>query len=115
MIIADENIDSHIISALRDSGVEVFSISEELSGIDDFEIIELARKADLIILTEDKDFGEWVFAHKVENISVIFLRYHFSEIQMMIPTLIKLIANENFNLKGYFTTITPKKIRQRKI
>ncbi len=27
--------------------------------------------------TEDKDFGEWVYAHHISGISVIFLRYHF--------------------------------------
>ena len=79
MIIADENLDARIIKILRDHDYLIFSISEELHGISDFEIIDLAKKIDSIILTEDKDFGECVFSHKEKNISVIFLRFHHTE------------------------------------
>ena len=115
MIIADENIDFRIIQELRKNGIEVFSIAEEFRGIDDFEIIELAKKTGLIILTEDKDFGEWVFAHNVDGISVIFLRYHSKDIKEMISTLLKVVSNRIGELKDYFTTITVKKIRRRRI
>lgn len=91
------------------------TIAEELSGIDDLGIIELAKKTDLIIITEDKDFGEWVFAHKVKNISVIFLRYHIKDLPEMIATIVKVVQEKGDDLKGHFTTITTKKIRIRKI
>ena len=38
------------------------SIYESARGIKDEQIIEIAVKYDFLLLTEDKDFGEWVFA-----------------------------------------------------
>lgn len=56
MIIADEDIDSRIIKALRNMAVEVISIAEHYSGISDEDVIQLAQETKRIILTEDKDF-----------------------------------------------------------
>ena len=39
------------------------------------EIIGLAKRFNALLLTEDSDFGHWVFAKKEKEISVIFLRY----------------------------------------
>ena len=115
MIIADENLDARIIKELRNNEIEVFSIAEELGGIADIEIIELAKKTDFIILTEDKDFGEWVFSHGIRDISVVFLRYHVKDVGEMIGATVKIIIEKGDDLKGFFTTITPKKIRIRKL
>ncbi|MFB0907667.1 MAG: hypothetical protein QMB03_05195 [Spirosomataceae bacterium] len=75
----------------------------------------MARNPPRIILTEDKDFGEWVFAHKAEEISVLFLRYRFVETEEIIRILLKLLESRMEDFIGYFTTVTTKKIRRRKI
>jgi len=115
MILADENIDFKIIKALRNSGIETDSVSENYSGIKDEEVIELAKSLKKIILTEDKDFGEWVFAHKVENLGVIFLRYNYSETDLIIDILLKLLTDKQKELFGKYTTITIHKIRIRTV
>ena len=68
-----------------------------------------------IIITEDKDFGEWVFAHNFDFISVILLRYHQKNLDDIIQTLLTLIKNMPESLFGKFITITTKKIRIRGI
>jgi predicted nuclease of predicted toxin-antitoxin system len=115
MIIADENIDFRIIRELRNNNIEVFSIAEELRGIIDIEIIELAKKTDFIILTEDKDFGEWIFSHGIKGISVIFLRYHVKDLAAMLSAIVRILTDRVDELSGHFTTVSPKKIRRRKI
>lgn len=79
MIIADENIDHSLIAAIRAIGLEVVSVHESDRGIRDEDIISASRTPPRIILTEDKDFGEWVFAHGIRDISVIFLQYPFAK------------------------------------
>ena len=91
MILADENIDPRFIRAIESIPIEVFSVQITNSGLGDEEIIELSRNPPRIILTEDKDFGEWIFAHHVKGISVIFLRYHYSDIENMIEKVGKSI------------------------
>jgi len=114
LIIADENIPRSITESLRLLVVEVIYIYNEFRGIDDFSIINLAKqKTNAIILTEDKDFGEWIFSHHMTGISVIFLRYHFSELSEITNVLIKLISEKQNNLLNKFITVTPTKIRMR--
>ncbi|QJW92048.1 DUF5615 family PIN-like protein [Spirosoma taeanense] len=115
MIVADENIDHSLIDAIRKLGIDVYSISESESGIRDEEVIELARNPPRIILTEDKDFSEWVFAHHVRGISVLFLRYHFKETDAIKTILMKLMSERIADLTGCFTTVTTQKIRIRRI
>ncbi len=48
---------------------------KEYQGISDKEVLNLAREFNAILITEDSDFGEWVFAHREKITGVIFLRY----------------------------------------
>ena len=113
MIIADENINHRIILEIRKIPLNVISIQEEYSGISDEEVIEFSKNPPRLIITEDKDFGEWVFAHDVRDISVIFLRYHHSQLIEIISILVSLLKQNLTQLFGKFTTITTKKIRTR--
>ena len=115
MILADENIDFRIISALRNAGVKVVSVYESYRGIPDAEVIEQSLNPNQIILTEDKDFGEWVFSHKTKNLSVIFLRYKFSDTEKIIRILLELISSKQEGLFNHYTTITIDKTRMRSI
>ena len=115
MIIADENIDARIISFLRTSNIEVYAIIENNPGIADEEVIFIAKEKKFIILTEDKDFGEWIFAHGVKNCSIIFLRYDFKEYEKIAQIILNLIRDNKEKLADKFVTITMDKIRIRKI
>jgi predicted nuclease of predicted toxin-antitoxin system len=115
MILADENIDHQLIDSIRKAGIEVYSVYEQNRGISDEEVIDLSRNPSRLILTEDKDFGEWVFAHHIEGISVILLRYHFKETEQISKILIDLLQKHGQELHGRFTTITIDKVRTRSI
>ena len=68
-----------------------------------------------IILTEDKDFGEWVFAHHVRDISVILLRYDYINVEAIASIVANLIEEQGQALFGKFVTVTLNKIRIRTI
>lgn len=113
MILADENINKSIIDEIRNVGIPVYAVVELMQGTEDIDIIEFSRDPPRIILTEDKDFGEWVFAHHIKHISVIFLRYNFKDTDKIIRILINLLENRSSDLHNKFTTITINKIRIR--
>ena len=114
MILADENIPFDITKALRTEGFEVTSIYETARGMKDEQIIEMALKYDFLLLTEDKDFGEWVFAHHAKGLSVLFLRYSFDELQGIIHALIYLLKTQKLQ-RPFFATITTRKVRIRQL
>ncbi|OFY67351.1 MAG: hypothetical protein A3H98_05710 [Bacteroidetes bacterium RIFCSPLOWO2_02_FULL_36_8] len=115
MIIADEQIPSKMIMALRENAIHVLSVKEDFAGLSDEDIITLSNERKLIILTEDKDFGEWIFAHGRKGCGVLFLRYRFSETNKITETLINLIIDKREKLFYHFTTLTIYKIRTREI
>lgn len=114
MILADENIPFEITRSLREQGFKVTSIYETSRGISDEQVIELALKYDYLLLTEDKDFGEWVFAHHAKGLSVLFLRYSVDELQDITQALIYLLKNQTPE-RPFFATITVTKIRIRQL
>lgn len=115
MILADENIPLNIITALRQNHIEVYSIYESDRGITDEAIIDLSLRPPRVILTEDKDFGEWVFAHQIKSISVVFLRYQYAQEEAITEILTDLVKQKGQHLFGKFITISIDKIRYRTI
>ena len=74
--LANENFPFPSIRLLRESNFYVSSICEDRPGITDSEVIQIAIKEQLIILTFDKDYGELIFRSGVINPpAVVFFRY----------------------------------------
>lgn len=116
MILADENIFRALIIALRDYGHGVFSVFEECRGISDVSISQLSLNPERIILTEDKDFGNLVFEKKIQATGVIFLRFLQDERTVIINEVLNFLSTQSLEtLKGNFITITPHKVRIKKI
>ena len=114
MILADENIHGYIITALRDAGIDVLCVRELARGIQDAEVIQMAVENNWLLLTQDKDFGEWVFAHHIEGLTVLFLRFSFAEYKEIAQTVVQLITTMQIE-RPFFATITTKKIRIRRL
>jgi predicted nuclease of predicted toxin-antitoxin system len=115
MIIADENIDASLIETIRKNGFEVLSIRENFEGLADKEIINLTKSTAGVLITEDKDFGEWVFAHNMRGFTVIFLRYEKKDIPAIVNNLLNILKESQNNPSHSFYTITKNKIRSRLI
>lgn len=111
--LADESLNFNFVRKLRNEGFNVFSVVEENRSISDEEVLQMAENKKAILIAEDSDFGEWVFAHHKKVLGIIFLRYFSYEFEEMAETLLKIVKREGINLKGKFVVITPKKIRIR--
>jgi len=117
-ILADESVSGIIIRDLRQSGLDLDAIIELNPGIPDSEVIQIAKDNSSILITEDKDFGEWVFAHKVRGLSVIFVRYMHGDQVDISAAIQQILANKEsypLDTNHYFVTITKQKVRARKL
>jgi len=74
-ILADENLESEIVTALRLAGHSVSDIKEIRPGVDDPEVLSIANRTDAILLTNDKDFGELVYRDRLFSTGIILLRF----------------------------------------
>lgn len=113
MIVADENIDQRIIDFIRTLDMDVLSIREKNPGISDNEVIQYAISRKALLITEDKDFGELVFSHNIQECSVLLLRYQSPPDRALNSKIQKVIDHFKEHQGHTFYTITPKKIRYR--
>jgi predicted nuclease of predicted toxin-antitoxin system len=109
--LADESCDLRIVKALRSAGHDVLAVSEISPRIEDSVVIDLAVKQRRIVLTEDKDFGQLVFAHGQKTGGVIFLRFPISARDQITKDLINLVNRQGEKLGGCFVTIQAGRIR----
>ena len=89
MIVADESLNARVIRSIHEAGIPVYSIEENQSGIPDFDVLQTARERKALLITEDKDFGTWVFAHHIADVDVILLRYSEQQEKETIATVIQ--------------------------
>ena len=68
--VGDESVDQQIVAQLREEGHAVQYIVETGPGASDADVLELAKRKGMILLTADKDFGEMVFRQRQVTESV---------------------------------------------
>jgi len=114
-LLIDESVDQRIIRKLKPLGLDTILVSVVACGIQDDEVLNLAELHDAILVTEDRDYGEWVFAHGRQGVSIIYLRYKNEELEAITEAFRTVLTSHSKDLRGKFTVITPKKIRVRDI
>ena len=110
-LVADENCDFSVVVDLRLAGYDVVSITERMPGTDDETVIEFARSERRLLITEDKDFGQLVFAAAKQNSGVILIRYPASTRSALTAALLKLLSDNGENLYSRFAVLEPGRVR----
>lgn len=109
--LADESCDFAIVRALRAKGHEVVAVAEIFPRADDSEVIRRALEENRILVTEDKDFGQLVYAHGQRTLGVIFLRFPGSARQQIAKDVVRLVSQRGEGLAGAWIVVQPGKIR----
>jgi predicted nuclease of predicted toxin-antitoxin system len=73
--LADESCDFRVVRALRAAGHDVVAVPEVATGTEDSAVIEMAVHEARIFVTEDRDFGQLVYAAAKPTRGVILLRF----------------------------------------
>lgn len=112
-IVADESVAAAILDRLRQDGLAVQAVREFAPGTTDKVVLETADESKVILLTEDKDFGEIVYRQRASHQGVILIRLAGLSRALraaLVSDAFKLHAAE---FHGAFTVITPGGIRIR--
>lgn len=109
--LADENRDSGIVDALRRSGHDVVAVRDVSPGATDDRVIDFAVRESRVLITEDKDFGQLVFASAAQSAGVIFIRCPASARKTLVATFATLVEEHSERIAGRFVVIRPGNIR----
>ena len=114
-ILADENINEQIVRRLRQDGHVVWYVVEMEPSISDDAVLELANREGALLLTGDKDFGEFVFRWNRLASGVILVRLLGLSNSIKATIICEALSRHSEELLGAFMVITPATIRIRKI
>ena len=109
--LADESCDFGIVRALRNAGHDVTTIAETDPGAHDPIVLESALLDGRILLTEDKDFGQLVYAGAGRSSGVVLFRIPMSARTWLLREIASLVASNSENFPGKFVVIQPGRIR----
>jgi predicted nuclease of predicted toxin-antitoxin system len=109
--LADESCAMPVIRALREAGHDVVAIAEIATGSTDDQVLERAVKEERVLITEDRDFGELVYARGRSSLGVILLRFHSRALLAKTGTLLEAISRLGSRLESSFTVVEPGRVR----
>jgi len=69
--LADESCDFAVVRALRTAGHDVLAMTEISPRLDDQAVMDYAVREERIVLTEDKDFRQLVYANAQPSRGII--------------------------------------------
>ena len=113
--LADESCDAAFVRALRAAGHDVTAVADELRGADDRTVLAAAMQEGRLLLTEDKDFGELVFAAGAPTIGVILFRYAAADRWNLVRRVVDFIGTRHYELAGSFVVMSSTRTRLREI
>jgi len=116
-LIADVHISPITVAELQASGYEIHRVTEVLSAhASDVEIIELARREESVIVTQDLDFSALIAQSGLNQPSVISLRVGDAKprvISRILKTVLPLIERDL--VEGAIVSVEEPQFRVRKL
>lgn len=110
-LLADESVDFRIVEHLREGGYEIEAIVEINPSISDEEVLSLANEMGLVLITEDKDFGELTYRLRKPNQGIVLIRMSGLPIEEKIGKVLIVMNSYLPELRGKFTVISKDRVR----
>ncbi len=84
-----------------------------MPGASDLKVLESGFEKRRVVLTEDKDFGKWIFAQKSATAGVILLCYPLETRLQMSLAIVELVSEHGSELRNRYVVLEPGRARIR--
>jgi predicted nuclease of predicted toxin-antitoxin system len=108
---ADESCAGPVIRALREAGHDVIAIAESATGSSDEAVMERAFNERRVLITEDRDFGELMYARGRSAAGVVFVKFPSRARRAKPAALVEAVAKLGVRLRDGFTVVEPGRVR----
>lgn len=111
--VADENVESDVVEALRALGHDVVHIARSSPGAPDDSLLAQARAGSSILITSDKDFGDLVYRQRKTTAGVVLMRLPGLSAQLTARKVAAVVDRHEGQLLGSFVVIAAGSVRIR--
>jgi hypothetical protein len=87
------------------------AVAEVSPRADDANVIAMTAREERILITEDKDFGQLVYADKRHSGGVLFIRFPARVRRDLPQTVAELVKQKGDRLMGAFVVVQPGRAR----
>ena len=87
------------------------AIAEVAKGATDEQVLERALNEKRVLITEDRDFGELVYARGRSSAGVILVRFHGRARHAKPATVFEAVTKLGSRLRDTFTVVEPGRVR----
>ena len=109
--LADESCARPVIFALREAKHDVLAIAEVAKGAVDEVVMERALSEARVLITEDHDFGELVYARRRQSAGVVFVKFHSHARRAKPAAVVETVAKLGVRLQDSFVVVEPGRVR----
>ncbi len=109
--LADESCAGPVIFALREADHDVLAIAEVAKGAVDERVMERALSERRVLITEDRDFGELVYARGRQSAGVILVKFHGRARRAKPAAVVEAVAKLGVRLQDAFVVVEPGQVR----
>lgn len=109
--LADESCAGSVVRALREAGHDVIAIGEVARGTTDEKVLERALNEKRVLITEDRDFGELVYARGRLSAGVILIRFPNHARHAKPASVVGAVAKLGTRLQDTFVVIEAGRVR----
>jgi predicted nuclease of predicted toxin-antitoxin system len=113
--LADACVDARLVEALQKAECDIRQLAPQELSFPDEDVLKIAHEEDRLLLTDDKDFGEWVVRRRRPVPGLIIVRIDPVEINLKILRVISLYKQLGANLRGKILIVGPAHHRLRPI
>jgi Domain of unknown function (DUF5615) len=109
--LADESCDFRVVRALRAAGHDGLAVAEVAPGTEDSVVLNMAVEERRIFVTENRDFGQLVYAAAKAMAGVTLARFPSDARRHLPAAMVDLVAKHGEKLGGRFVVLQPGRIR----
>jgi predicted nuclease of predicted toxin-antitoxin system len=110
-LIVDESVDANITASLRDEGYAIWSVSEESPSVSDTTVLATAFEKSVLLLTEDKDFGELAIRLRKPHCGILLIRLSGVESNEKALIVAETVKRHFDELRNSFSVLDHTKLR----
>ncbi|MFZ0658445.1 MAG: DUF5615 family PIN-like protein [Candidatus Binataceae bacterium] len=109
--VADESCAGPVIRALRTAGHDVIAIAEISKGISDEREMERAFGEGRVLITEDSDFGELVYARGRSSVGVVYVKFDNRARRAKPAAVVEAVEKLRERMRNGFAVVEPGRVR----
>ncbi|MCI0508197.1 MAG: DUF5615 family PIN-like protein [Gammaproteobacteria bacterium] len=113
-LLVNENVPLSSVKILRDNGFDILLKSDNSPGLNDEDVLRLAREQTRTLITFDRDYGELVFRCKLLcPPAIIYLRFDPDNPLETAAILQMFFSRAEDDIHGYFFALDRDGVRKR--